>query len=81
MTTGAAVKTVWLDNPPVNAVNAGIVETLWRELEDDLGDETRVVVLRGKRRAGVLGGRRHRRLPAGGGRKRPPGRDPAASPT
>jgi enoyl-CoA hydratase/carnithine racemase len=42
------IKTVWLDNPPVNAVDAGIIETLWRELDDDLGDATRVVVLRGK---------------------------------
>jgi enoyl-CoA hydratase/carnithine racemase len=32
----------------VNAVNAGIIETLWRELDDELGDDTRVVVLRGK---------------------------------
>ena len=45
---GDAIKTVWLDNPPVNAVNAGIIETLWRELDDDLGDHTRVVVLRGR---------------------------------
>jgi enoyl-CoA hydratase/3-hydroxyacyl-CoA dehydrogenase len=41
------IKTVWLDNPPVNAVNAGIIETLWSELES-LDDEVRVVVLRGK---------------------------------
>jgi enoyl-CoA hydratase/carnithine racemase len=45
---GDAIKTVWLDNPPVNAVDAGIIETLWRELDDDLGDDTRVVVLRGR---------------------------------
>jgi enoyl-CoA hydratase/carnithine racemase len=32
----------------VNAVNAGIIETLWRELDDNLGDDTRVVVLRGR---------------------------------
>jgi enoyl-CoA hydratase/carnithine racemase len=43
-----AIKTVWLDNPPVNAVNAGIIDTLWRELEDELDAETHVVVLRGK---------------------------------
>ena len=48
MTNGSPIKTVWLDNPPVNAVGAGIIETLWRELDDELGDETRVVVLRGK---------------------------------
>jgi enoyl-CoA hydratase/3-hydroxyacyl-CoA dehydrogenase len=41
------IKTVWLDNPPVNAVNATIIETLWSELES-LDDEVRVVVLRGK---------------------------------
>ena len=28
------IKTVWLDNPPVNAVNGGIIETLWNELEN-----------------------------------------------
>ena len=27
------IKTVWLDNPPVNAVNATIIETLWNEFE------------------------------------------------
>jgi enoyl-CoA hydratase/3-hydroxyacyl-CoA dehydrogenase len=41
------IKTVWLDNPPVNAVNAGIIETLWSELES-LGDDVRAVVLRGR---------------------------------
>jgi len=48
VTNGSGIKTVWLDNPPVNAVDAGIIDTLWRELDDDLGDETRVVVLRGR---------------------------------
>lgn len=41
------IKTVWLDNPPVNAVNAGILETLWSELEC-LDDDVRAVVLRGR---------------------------------
>ena len=41
------IKTVWLDNPPVNAVNATIIETLWSELEN-LGDDVSAVVLRGK---------------------------------
>jgi enoyl-CoA hydratase/3-hydroxyacyl-CoA dehydrogenase len=41
------IKTVWLDNPPVNAVDAGIIETLWSELES-LDDDVRVVVLRGR---------------------------------
>jgi enoyl-CoA hydratase/3-hydroxyacyl-CoA dehydrogenase len=40
------IKTVWLDNPPVNAVGAKIIETLWDELEG-LGDDVRAVVLRG----------------------------------
>jgi enoyl-CoA hydratase/carnithine racemase len=41
------IKTVWLDNPPVNAVGAGIIETLWTELES-LSDDVHAVVLRGK---------------------------------
>jgi enoyl-CoA hydratase/carnithine racemase len=41
------IKTVWLDNPPVNAVNAAIIETLWSELESLDGD-VRAVVLRGR---------------------------------
>jgi enoyl-CoA hydratase/3-hydroxyacyl-CoA dehydrogenase len=41
------IKTVWLDNPPVNAVNAGIIETLWFQLEA-LADDVRAVVLRGR---------------------------------
>jgi enoyl-CoA hydratase / 3-hydroxyacyl-CoA dehydrogenase len=41
------IKTVWLDNPPVNAVDRGIIDTLWTELEQ-LDDDVRVVVLRGK---------------------------------
>ena len=41
------IKTVWLDNPPVNAVNRVIIDTLWTELEG-LGDKVRAVVLRGR---------------------------------
>lgn len=41
------IKTVWLDNPPVNAVNRGITDTLWSELES-LEPDVHVVVLRGK---------------------------------
>src|SRR5262249_54176120 len=44
---GTVIKTVGLDTPPVNAVNSGIIETLWSELEQ-LDDEVRVVVLRGR---------------------------------
>jgi enoyl-CoA hydratase/carnithine racemase len=41
------IKTVWLDNPPVNAVNRVITDTLWNEL-GSLDDSVHVVVLRGK---------------------------------
>jgi enoyl-CoA hydratase/carnithine racemase len=41
------IKTIWLDNPPVNAVGAAIIETLWNELES-LTDDDHVVVLRGR---------------------------------
>lgn len=41
------IKTVWLDNPPVNAVNRGITDTLWNEL-GSLDESVHVVVLRGK---------------------------------
>jgi enoyl-CoA hydratase/3-hydroxyacyl-CoA dehydrogenase len=43
----AGVKTLWLDNPPVNAVNGAIIETLWSELEH-VDEDVRVVVLRGR---------------------------------
>jgi enoyl-CoA hydratase/carnithine racemase len=41
------IETVWLDNPPVNAVNGGIIDTLWDAFER-LGDDVRAVVLRGR---------------------------------
>ena len=41
------IETVWLDNPPVNAVNSGIIATLWDAFEQ-LGPDVRAVVLRGK---------------------------------
>jgi len=41
------IKVVWLDNPPVNAVDRGIIDTLWNELER-LQDDVRVVLLRGR---------------------------------
>jgi enoyl-CoA hydratase/carnithine racemase len=41
------IETVWLDNPPVNAVNTTITNTLWDAFEN-LGDEVRAVVLRGR---------------------------------
>ncbi|HEY6962027.1 MAG TPA: enoyl-CoA hydratase/isomerase family protein [Gaiellaceae bacterium] len=41
------ILTVWLDNPPVNAVNAKIIGDLWDAFED-LQDDVRSVVLRGR---------------------------------
>ena len=41
------IETVWLDNPPVNAVNSGIIDTLWTAFEN-LDDGVNAVVLRGK---------------------------------
>ncbi len=41
------IKTVWLDNPPVNAVSAAVVNTIWDEL-DGLAGDVRAVVLRGR---------------------------------
>ena len=40
------IETVWLDNPPVNAVNAGIIDTLWSAFES-LDGGVNAVVLRG----------------------------------
>jgi len=40
------IRTVWLDNPPVNAVNGGIIAALWDAFEQ-LDDDVRAVVLRG----------------------------------
>jgi enoyl-CoA hydratase/3-hydroxyacyl-CoA dehydrogenase len=72
------IKTVWLDNPPVNAVNGGIIDTLWTELEAP-AEDVRAVVLRGRGErafsagadiAGFVGG--------GAGGDRPGGIQPAA---
>ncbi len=41
------IETVWLDNPPVNAVDAGIIDTLWTAFEQ-LAPDVRAVVLRGR---------------------------------
>jgi enoyl-CoA hydratase/carnithine racemase len=42
-----AIKTVWIDNPPLNVVTAAVVEAVGTELER-LGEQIRVVVLRGR---------------------------------
>jgi enoyl-CoA hydratase/carnithine racemase len=41
------IETVWLDNPPVNAVNSVIIETLWDAFEN-LSSNVHAVVLRGR---------------------------------
>ena len=41
------IETVWLDNPPVNAVNTTITNALWDAFES-LGDDVHAVVLRGR---------------------------------
>ena len=72
------IQTVWLDNPPVNAVNGAIIDALWDAFEN-LSDETRVVVLRGRGErafsagADIAGFQR-----ADGGSERPAGIQPAA---
>ena len=72
------IKTVWLDNPPVNAVNAGIIETLWSELES-LDDDVRAVVLRGRGdRAFSAGADIAGFVGAGSDSDRPAGIQPAA---
>jgi enoyl-CoA hydratase / 3-hydroxyacyl-CoA dehydrogenase len=43
----AAIMTVWFDNPPLNVIGSEIAQTLMHAL-DEIDDETRVVVLRGK---------------------------------
>jgi enoyl-CoA hydratase/carnithine racemase len=43
----AAITTVWLDNPPVNAVGPAIAQAITTAL-DGLDEPTRVIVLRGK---------------------------------
>jgi enoyl-CoA hydratase len=41
------IETVWIDNPPVNAISEQVAATLTRELEA-IGPDTRVVVVRGR---------------------------------
>ncbi len=41
------IETVWLDNPPVNAVGRAIIDTLWDAFER-LGPDIGAVVLRGR---------------------------------
>jgi len=67
------IRTVWLDNPPVNAVNGAIIGTLWDAFEK-LDDDVRAVVLRGTGErafsagadiSGFVGGSAERERPAG----------------
>jgi len=71
------IKTIWLDNPPVNAVNAGIIETLWSELEA-LDDDVRAVVLRGTGERAFSAGADIAGFVGGSDSGRPGGIQPAA---
>jgi enoyl-CoA hydratase/carnithine racemase len=69
------IKTVWLDNPPVNAVSGAVIEHLWSELES-LDDDVRVVVLRGRGERAFSAGADIGGFPGGG--DRPAGITPLA---
>jgi enoyl-CoA hydratase / 3-hydroxyacyl-CoA dehydrogenase len=67
------IRTVWLDNPPVNAVDPGIIGAIWDALET-LDDDVGAVVLRGRGErafsagadiAGFVGGSAAGERPAG----------------
>jgi len=67
------IRTVWLDNPPVNAVDPAIIGAIWDALES-LDDDVRAVVLRGRGErafsagadiAGFVGGAAPGERPAG----------------
>jgi enoyl-CoA hydratase len=68
------ITTVWLDNPPVNAIDRGVIATLRSELEG-LGPDTNVVVLRGRGERGFSAGADIAGL---GDDERPGGIQPAA---
>jgi enoyl-CoA hydratase len=68
------ITTVWLDNPPVNAIDGGVIATLRSELEG-LGPATNVVVLRGRGERGFSAGADVGGL---GDEERPGGIQPAA---
>jgi enoyl-CoA hydratase/3-hydroxyacyl-CoA dehydrogenase len=71
------IRTIWLDNPPVNAVNASIIETLWSELEA-LADDVRAVVLRGAGERAFSAGADIAGFQRGDAGERPAGIQPAA---
>ncbi len=55
MPSGKAIETVWIDNPPVNAITTDVSADVMRTLES-LPTETRVVVLRGRGDRGFSAG-------------------------
>ena len=73
---GRVIETVWLDNPPVNAVNSAIIETLWNAFEN-LVDDVRAVVLRGKGERAFSAGADISGFVGGIGRRRAARRHPA----
>jgi enoyl-CoA hydratase/3-hydroxyacyl-CoA dehydrogenase len=74
------IQTVWLDNPPVNAVSPAVTDALWQALEN-LGEDVRGVVLRGRGDRAFSAGADIAGFVAGGGGgagERPGGIQPAA---
>jgi enoyl-CoA hydratase len=69
------ITTVWIDNPPVNVIDRGVISTLERELES-LDADTSVVVLRGRGERGFSAGAEIGGL---GDDERPGGIQPAAN--
>jgi len=60
------IKTVWIDNPPLNVVTASVAEAIGVELAR-LGEQTRVVVLRGRGPRAFSAGADLTAFTAGGG--------------
>ncbi len=66
MDAAGAITTVWIDNPPLNVITSEVAEALGTELSR-LGEETRVVVLRGRGERAFSAGADLTRFRAGSG--------------
>src|SRR5277367_5550864 len=66
MDAPGAITTVWIDNPPLNVITSEVAEALGTELSR-LGEETRVVVLRGRGARAFSAGADLTRFRAGSG--------------
>jgi enoyl-CoA hydratase / 3-hydroxyacyl-CoA dehydrogenase len=72
------IRTIWLDNPPVNAVDGSIIEAVWSGLET-LDDDVRAVVLRGRGERAFSAGADISGFVGGNAGARPAGIQPAAN--